>query len=53
MISDAYIIKVEIKEGFDQEIKDIMKLQAARKDARVLVSTFVVKNEIVLIFEIA
>jgi hypothetical protein len=52
MKSDIYIVKVEVKPGFEDEIKQIATIQASREEPRKLVSTVVVKDFVILFFEL-
>jgi hypothetical protein len=52
MSSDILIVKVELKDGWNQEVISIAKIQAARDQPRRLVSTMFIENTIILVFEI-
>ena len=52
MESDTYIVKVAMKPGFEEEIKSIAKLQAAKDKPRKLISAMYIIDSIVLVFEL-
>lgn len=52
MKSDIYIVKVDIKPGFETEIHDIAVMQASREEPRTLVSTSIIDNSVLLFFEL-
>lgn len=55
--SDLIVLKVEVKAGFEEIVKDLCAVQAARDESRKLVSCFPLSNdektELVLFFELA
>lgn len=55
MKSDIYIVSVDYKEGFAEEVAKIAKLQIEREEPRILVSTFIDQAfvKLVLVFELA
>ena len=52
MISDPLIIRIELKDGFREEIKRVCAIQASRDNPRKIVSAFVVDNTLNLLFEL-
>ena len=51
--SDVKIIRVEIKDGFEDEVKNVAKLQASGDEPRALVSVVKADNDLLLFFELA
>ena len=52
MDTDIKIIKLEIKEGYEEEIKNICEVQASRDKPRKLISTLKIEDQIILMFEL-
>jgi len=53
MKTDIHIEKIDLVEGFEQDIKNICVQQASREEPRKLISVVQIVDELILIFELA
>lgn len=53
MKTDVHFEKIQLVDGFDEQIKNICIQQASREEPRKLISIIQIVDEIFLVFELA